>query len=60
MSIIIHIIEQLNEIVDVKDNTCADFKKEVNYKDPKFKVGSHVIVSKYKNIFCQRIHTKLV
>ena len=53
-------MEQLNEIVDVKDNTCADFKKEVNYEDPKFKVGSHVIISKYKNIFCQRIHTKLV
>ena len=25
--------------VDVKDNTYVDFKKEVNDKDPKFKVG---------------------
>ena len=28
--------------VDVKDNTYIDFKKEVNEKDPKFKVGDHV------------------
>ena len=37
--------------VDVKDNTYVDFKKEVNDKDPKFKVGDHVRISKYKNIF---------
>ena len=36
---------------DVKDNTNIDFKKESNYKDPKFKVGYHVRFSKYKNIF---------
>ena len=35
--------------VDVKDNTYIDFKKEVNDKDPKFKVRDHVRVSKYKN-----------
>ena len=39
--------------VDVKDNTCIDFKKEVNDKDPKFKVGDHVRISKYKNIFAK-------
>ena len=27
-----------------------DFKKEFNDKDPKFKVGDHVKISKYKNI----------
>ena len=37
--------------VDVKDNTYIDFKKEVNDKDPKFKVSDHVRISKYKNIF---------
>ena len=37
--------------VDVKDNTYIDFKKEVNNKDPKFKVGDHVRISKYKNTF---------
>ena len=37
--------------VHVKDNTYIDFKKEVNDKDPKFKIGDHVRISKYKNIF---------
>ena len=40
--------------VDVKDNTYIDFKKQVNDKDPKFKVGDHVRISKYKNIFAKR------
>ena len=39
--------------VGVKDNTYIDFKKEVNDKDPKYKVGDHVKVSKYKNIFAK-------
>ena len=37
--------------IDVKDNTYIDFSKEVNDKDPKFKVGDHVRISKYRNIF---------
>ena len=37
--------------IDVKDNTYIDFKKESNNKDPKFKVGDHAKISKYKNIF---------
>ena len=36
---------------DVKDNTYIDFKKEVNDKDLKFKIGDHLRISKYKNIF---------
>ena len=39
--------------IDVKDNTYIDFKKEVNDKDPKFKVGDHVRISKYKKIFAK-------
>ena len=39
--------------VDVKDNAYIDTKKEVNYKDPKFKIGDHVRISKYKNIFAK-------
>ena len=39
--------------IDVKDNTYFDFKKEVNDKGPKFKVGDHVRISKYKNIFAK-------
>ena len=42
--------------VDVKDNTYIDFKKEINDKDPKFKVGDHVRISKYKNVFAKDIH----
>ena len=38
---------------DVKNNTYIDFKKEVKDKDPKFKVGDHVRISKYKNIFAK-------
>ena len=44
--------------VDVKDNTYIDSKelrpsKEVNDKDPKIKVGDHVRIFKYKNIFAK-------
>ena len=39
--------------IDVKDNTYVGFSKEVNDKDPKFKVGDHVRISKYKNIFAK-------
>ena len=39
--------------VDVKDNTYINFKKESNDKNPKFKVGDHVRISKYKNIFAK-------
>ena len=39
---------------DVKNNTYIDFEKEVNNKDPKFKTGDHVRISKYKNIFAKR------
>ena len=37
--------------VDIKDNTYIDFKKEVNDKDAKFKVGLHARISKFINIF---------
>ena len=39
--------------IDVKDNTYTDFKKVVSNKYPKFKVGDHVRISKYKNIFAK-------
>ena len=39
--------------IDVKDNTYIDFKKQVNDRDPKFKVGDHVRISKYKNIIAK-------
>ena len=45
--------------IDVKDNTHIDFGKEVNDNDPKFKVGDHVRISKYKNIFAKGYTAKL-
>ena len=38
---------------DFKDNTYINADKEINNKDPKFKVGEHVRISKYKNIFAK-------
>ena len=61
-------IDKLNDIVnkynniysrtikmkpDVKNNTYIDFNKEVNDKDPKFKIGDYLIISKYKIIFAK-------
>ena len=37
--------------IDVKDNIYINTDKETNDKDPKFKVGYRVRISKYKNIF---------
>ena len=39
--------------VDVKWNTYIDSSKEINDKDPKFKIGDIVRISKYKNIFAK-------
>ena len=38
---------------DVKGNTYINSTKEVNDKDPKFKVGDHVRISKFKNNFAK-------
>ena len=38
--------------VDVKNNTYIDPNKEVNDKDPKFNIGDHVRILKYKKKFC--------
>ena len=37
--------------VDVRSNTYIDFGVKNNEKDTKFKVGDHVKILKYKNIF---------
>ena len=39
--------------VVVKDNTYINFSKEINDKDPKFKIVEHLRISKYKNIFAK-------
>ena len=37
--------------VDVNPSIYIDFNKENNKKDPKSRVGDHLRISKYKNIF---------
>ena len=37
--------------LDVKSNTFTNSSKEINDKDPKFKIDDIVRISKYKNIF---------
>ena len=39
--------------IEVKGNTYNDNIKEVNDKDPKFKVDDHLRMSKYKNVFAK-------
>ena len=41
------------KLIDVKDNTYINIDKEANDKDPKFKVGDHVRISNFKNIFAK-------
>ena len=36
---------------DVKDYSFIENVEEINKKDPKFKIGDYVRISKYKNIF---------
>ena len=36
---------------DVTDDSFVQYSEETNEKDPKFKVGDNVRISKYKNIF---------
>ena len=39
--------------VDVKHNTYINIDKKASDKDPKFKVGDHVRISKHRNIFAK-------
>ena len=39
--------------IDVTNDSFAEYNEESNKKDPKFKVGDHVRISKYKNIFAK-------
>ena len=39
--------------IDVADDSYAEYNEDFNKKDPKFKVGDHVKISKYKNIFAK-------
>ena len=45
--------------VDVKTNACIDSSKEIDDKDPKFKIGGSVRISKYKSVFANVYTPKL-
>ena len=35
------------KLIDVTDDSFAEYNEDLNKKDPKFKVGDHVRISKY-------------
>ena len=39
--------------IDVTFDSYAEYNEESNKKDPKFKVGNHVRILKYKNTFAE-------
>ena len=39
--------------IDVLSDSFAEYNEDPNKKNPKFKVGDHVRISKYKNIFAK-------
>ena len=39
--------------IDVENDSFAEYNEQSNEKDPKFKVGHHVRISKFKNIFAK-------
>ena len=39
--------------IEVTDDSFAEYNVESNKKNPKFKVGDHVRISKYKNVFAK-------
>ena len=49
------IVDKYNNIkikpIDITDDSYPAYNEDFNKKDPKFKVGDHVRISKYKQIF---------
>ena len=39
--------------IDVTDNSYAEYNEDFNKKDPKYNVGDHVRISKYKKQFAK-------
>ena len=44
--------------VDVNPSMYIDFNKGNNKEGPKFKVGDHIRILKYKKYFCKRLCSK--
>ena len=49
------IVNEYNKMkpIDVTDYSSAEYNQDFNKRDPKFKVGDRVRISKYKNIFAR-------
>ena len=41
------------KLVNIRSSTYVDSSKEINNKDPKYKIGDIARISKYKNIFAK-------
>ena len=54
INIIILFTRQKKKPIDVTDDSYAEYNEDSNNKNPRFKVGDHVRISKYKNIFAKR------
>ena len=39
--------------IDVRDDSFAEYNEQSIEKDPKFKVGDHVRISEFKNVFAK-------
>ena len=39
--------------IDIKSDSFSEYNEESNEKDHKFKVGDHVRISKFKNVFAK-------
>ena len=39
--------------IDITNDSFAEYNEESNKKDPEFKIGDHVRIKKYKNIFAK-------
>ena len=46
--------------IDVTSDSYAEYNEDSNEIKPKFRVGDHVRISKYKNVFSTGYNTKLV
>ena len=45
---------------NIKWNTYLDSSKEINNKNPKFKIDDIIRTLKYRNCFCKRLCSKLI
>ena len=45
------------KLIEVTSDSYDECNEDFNKKDPKFKVGDHVRISKYENIFAKRYAT---